>query len=331
VIKFSLKLRKSGSETLQLLRTAYGDAVLSSAQVFRWHKAFKDRREGVEDEQCTGCPSTSRNGNSVACVKAVVDRDRRLSVRLIAEEVGLPKTGIHRIITEDQHMRKICVKLVPKNLSDEQKDSRVLVSRELLDRVTSEPNFLQRVITRVETWVFEYDPTTKRQSSEWHTSHSPRSKKAQMSKSRVKSMLIISFFDSKGIVHKEFVPPRQTVNQTFYLQVLECLRNRVVRVHHEIANTWFLRHNNVPCHTSFAVREFLAQHNITTLPHPPYSLDLAPCNFFLFPKLKTHLEGHHFGTVENIQAAAMRALNNISSEEFLHCYEEWQQRWNHCI
>ena len=161
-IKFCVKLGKSGSETLQLLRTAYGDAVLSLSQVLRWYKAFKDGREGVEDEQHAGCPSTSRTENNAAHVKAVLDRDRHLSVRLTAEEVGLPKTDVHRIINEDLHMRKICAKLVLKNLSAEQKDNRVLVSRELLDRVTSEPNFLQWVITRDETWVFEYDPTTKR-------------------------------------------------------------------------------------------------------------------------------------------------------------------------
>jgi len=116
---------------------------LSSAQVLKWHKAFKDGREGVEDEQCAGHPSTSRSESNVARVKAVLDRDQRLSVRLIAEEVGLPKTDVHRIITEDLHMRKICVKLVPKNLSNEQKDNCVLVSWKLLDRVTSEPDFLQ--------------------------------------------------------------------------------------------------------------------------------------------------------------------------------------------
>jgi len=99
----------------------------------------------------------------------------------------------------------------------------------------------------------------------------------------------------------------------------------------ETANMWFLHHDNAPIHTLIAVREFLAQNNITTLPHPPYSPDLALCGFFLFPKLKTHPKGHHFGTVENVQAAAMRALNNISSEDFLHYYEEWQQRWNCCI
>jgi len=94
-IKFCAKLKKSGSETLQLLRTAYGDAVLSSAQVFRWHKAFKDGRESVEDEHRTGRPSTSRSENNVARMKAVLDRDRHLNVRLIAEEVGLLKMDVH--------------------------------------------------------------------------------------------------------------------------------------------------------------------------------------------------------------------------------------------
>ena len=93
-------------------------------------------------------------------MKAVLDRDRRVNVRLIAEEVGLPKTYVHRIITEDVHMRKICAEQVPKNLSVK-KDNHVLVSREILDRVTSEPDFLQGVIPGNEIWVFEYHPTTK--------------------------------------------------------------------------------------------------------------------------------------------------------------------------
>jgi len=65
-IKFCVKLGKSGSKTLQMWRTAYGDAVLSSSQVLRWYKVFKDGREGVEDEQRAGRPSTSRTENNVA-------------------------------------------------------------------------------------------------------------------------------------------------------------------------------------------------------------------------------------------------------------------------
>ena len=55
----------------------------------------KDGRESVEDEQRAGRPSTARTENNVARVKVVLDRDRHLQVRLIAEEVGLPKTDVH--------------------------------------------------------------------------------------------------------------------------------------------------------------------------------------------------------------------------------------------
>ena len=79
---------------------------------------FKDGRESVEDKQRAGRSSSSKTENNVARVKAVLDRDRRLKVRLIAEDIGLPKTEFHRIITEDLLMKKICAKLVPKNLSD---------------------------------------------------------------------------------------------------------------------------------------------------------------------------------------------------------------------
>jgi len=151
--------------------------------VFRWHKTFREGREDVEDEQRIGRPSTSHTLDNVVKVKAVLDSDRRLSVRLIADQVGLPKSIVHEIVTTELQMRKVWANLVPKVLTHEQKESRVLISRELLDRVRGDPDFLEQVITGDERWIFEYDPETKRQSSEWHTTESPRPKK--------KSMLIV--------------------------------------------------------------------------------------------------------------------------------------------
>ena len=90
------------------------------------------------------------------------------------------------------------------------------------------------------------------------------------------------FFDSRGIVHKEFVPPGQTVNHAFYKDVLERLRKWVQRVRTDIADDWVLHHDNAPAHTAHSVREFLAKKNIPVFPHPPYSPDLAPCDFYLF-------------------------------------------------
>ena len=84
------------------------DSLWGCCFVFRWHKAFKDGRESVEDEQRAGRPSTARTENNVARVKVVLDRDQRLHVRLIAEEVGLLKMDVHLIITEDLHEKNLC-------------------------------------------------------------------------------------------------------------------------------------------------------------------------------------------------------------------------------
>ena len=104
---------------------------------------------------------------------------------------------------------------------------------------------MHKVVTGDESWVFDYDPETKRQSEEWHTKSSPCPKKACMSRSRVKTMIIVFFSDSRGIVHKEFVPPGQKFNHAFYKDVLERLRNRVQRVRTDIADDWVLHHDNV--------------------------------------------------------------------------------------
>ena len=129
-------------------------------------------------------------------------------------------------------------------------------------------------------------------------------------------------FDSRGIVHKEFVPPGQTVNHAFYKHVLERLRKRVQRVRKDIIDDWVLHHNDAPAHTALSIREFLAKKNIPVLPHPPYSPNLAPCDFYLFSKLKSKLKGHHFGMMENIQKVVTDELHTLTENDFWHCYDQ---------
>ena len=88
-------------------------------------------------------------------------------------------------------MGKICANLVPKILSVDQNASRLEICRDLQGRLKIEPIFLDKVITGDESWVFDYNPETKWQSEEWHMKSSPHLKKAHMSRSRVKTMIIV--------------------------------------------------------------------------------------------------------------------------------------------
>ena len=71
--------------------------------------------------------------------------------------------------------------------------------------------------------------------------------------------MLICFFDSQGIVHKESAPAGQTFNQNFYREVLERLRKRVARVRPGIARTWMLHYDKAPHHTAVSINEFLAE------------------------------------------------------------------------
>jgi len=182
-------------------------------------------------------------------------------------------------------MGKVCAKMVPKLLSDEQKERRKELCLDLLQCIENEPDLLNSIITCDESWVFTYDPETKRQSIRWKSTLSPRLKKARMSHSKFKAMLIV-FFDIQGIVMVEWVPSGQMVNQQCYIEFLTKLRGRVRRKRPELwRNGWILHQDNVPAHNALSVKQFLANKNITVLEHPPYSPDLAPCDFYLIPKI----------------------------------------------
>ena len=158
----------------------------------------------MEDDHRSGRPSTRRTDKNVERVGQKVRSDRRLTVRMIAGELGMSSKRVWRIITEDLRMRNICAKMVPRLQNEEQKERRVQLCQDILEQFETEANLLKRVVTGDESWIFEYDPLTKRQSLEWKIALSPRPKKVRVFKTKTKVMLI-AFFDVHGIVQEEFL------------------------------------------------------------------------------------------------------------------------------
>jgi len=257
-----------------MLVQVYGDNAMKKTPVYKRVKRFSEGRESVTDEERSGRPATSRTEEKIANVCQIVRENHRLTARSIAEQMNIDRETVRKILTEDLGMIKVCAKMVPKELTEEQKQRRVTICQDLLER---QDDILGRVVTGDETWVYQYDPETKRQSAQWKTANSLRPKKFRQSKSRVKTMLL-TFFYIRRIVRYEFVPTGQTVNQVYYLEVLERLRQKVRRKRPEIFanNSWVLPHDNAPAHTALSVKEFLVTKQITVLEHPAYSPDLAP-------------------------------------------------------
>ena len=134
-----------------MLQEVYGDETMSRSRIFEWHKRFKEGREDVEDDSRSGRPSTSRTADNVERVEQMVRGDCRLTVQMIADELEINRNSAWKIITEDLGMRKICAKMVPKLLDDDQRERRVEVCQDILEHLQTEPDLLQRVITTHES------------------------------------------------------------------------------------------------------------------------------------------------------------------------------------
>jgi len=94
-------------------------------------------------------------------VRSLFRSDRRLMLRMISSELNLNRFTVHPILTRDLDMRKVCTKMVPKNLTTNQKANRRDVCIDLLDRLEREPEFFSCVITGDESWILEYDPQNR--------------------------------------------------------------------------------------------------------------------------------------------------------------------------
>ena len=187
----------------------------------------------------------------------------------------------------------------------------------MVELINSDPAVLDSLVTCDESWIYCYEPETKRQSSQWKRADSPRLKKATQSKSTHK-LFMISFFDSPGMIYMHWVPTGQTVNKEYYVEVLREFRKRFLGERPALfkSGQWHFDQDNAPVHNSILVTDYLTKMGIKTVPQPPYSPDVAPCDFWLFSKLKEKIRGYHYETIEEMKEAVTKVIDTLTQEDF---------------
>ena len=255
-----------------MLQTAFQPSCMNRASVFEWHKRFKEGRESVRDDERCGRSKEVRIPELIGRIKNFMDKDRRVSMETISAQFDVSVGTVHTIIREELKMRKICAKFVPRVLREDQKERCCHDSREMVKVINSDPAVLDALVTYDESWIYCYDPETKRQSSQWKHAGSPRPKKTRQSKSTHK-LLMVPFFDSIGMIYMHWVPTGQTVNKEYYVEVLREFRKRFCRKRPALFKSaqWHFHQDNAPVHNSILVTDYLTKMGIKTVPQPPYS------------------------------------------------------------
>lgn len=215
---------------------------------------------------------------------SALNQNRRQTVRQLAARCMLGRGMTHRML-KSLNFSKKCAAWVAHDLNQRNRDTRVAICHENLRRFRMDNTLLDRVITGDESWIFAYDPDSKQQAKEWLLPGEDRPTKVRCEAAVTKVMLVI-FFDARGVVYREFVPQGQGITAALYRQILTHLREAVRRRHPQL---WFghggrnlhnnaarrqgtgfvVHHDNAPAHRARLVQNFLNQTHTPTLLHPP--------------------------------------------------------------
>ena len=141
------------------------------------------------------------------------------------------------------------------------------------------------------------------------------------------------FYNINGPVLQVAVPKGKSITGTFYKEkVLKKLKARIAKRRPGRGIKYMsLFHDNAPAQKSAIVVDFLKQEKVRVLPHAPYSPDLAPCDFFLFPRLKKHLSGKHFASRQALGSAVYQCMLGIPPSDYEKSFKRWIKRLKRCI
>ncbi|XP_042150143.1 histone-lysine N-methyltransferase SETMAR-like, partial [Ixodes scapularis] len=169
------------------MSTVYGARCFSQKNVCKWAKLFKEGRSSVEDEDRHGRPTEVRSPEVIESVNDLIQSDRRVTEDGIARTLSLSVGTAHKIVHDDLGYSKVSSRWVPKMLTAEHKQRRVKLSQQCLSRYEKDGvEFLKKIATSDETWVWHFEPESKRQSMEWKHAGSPVKKfKSQRSTRKV--------------------------------------------------------------------------------------------------------------------------------------------------
>lgn len=228
VIKFFTRKGLNATEIKKELDEVYADSAPSYRTVAKWVAEFKDPERGFEDAPRSGRPPTITTSENIEAVDRVVMRDRQVSIRRIADELGISKTIVFEIMTNRLGMKKVCTRWVPKLLTPLQRANRVECCQELLSQSEADPtNFLSRIVTGDESWVYHYDPLSQQEAKTWKKPGESTPTRPRQQRSTRKVMLTV-FWDRDGILLTDYRTQENTINGQYYASLIERLRSAIL-------------------------------------------------------------------------------------------------------
>lgn len=329
-IKERTNLGEKPTPIYQDLVTLHGDQAPAYSTVARWAKLTRDGRMDIEDQPREGRPVTSTTTENIELVQSLIEADPHSTYDDIEAETTLSRGVIEIIIHKHLKMKKVASRWVPHNLTLGQKKERVRVCQENLEKFRNGSWRLYDVITGDETWIYFRQTGRKASNACWiNDGQSPKTvvRQGQHEPKRLYSI----FFKANGWLTVHALDRGQTLDHSYY--IANCLEPLVKELWIQRPNTGpkglKLLHDNASPHIKSQVTTYIKAEGIQLMPHPPYSPDLAPCDFWLNDYIKRHLTDQK--DEDSLFKAVTKVVKSIPTEEYRKTFEKLLERMQMCI
>lgn len=265
---------------------------MSNPTARRWFRKFKQGNNNFERKKGSGRYETFDDNE----LKELVDSSPHLTLQEYGDILEVSKSAISKRMKLLNYTSKRTF-WVPHDLSVNNINKRKEMCIQLIEMNKINP-FLKRLMTSDESYVLYETPHHR---NEWSLKGLKPSSFPKGGLHPKKIMLCI-WWDSEGIIYREFMKQNTTVNADKYCaQLLEVRKALLLKRPALInRNNVVFQHDNARPHVANKTRDLLKVFDWQVLPHPPYSPDIAPSDFHLFLHLKNELKGKKFKTTEEM-------------------------------
>ena len=298
--------------------------------VFNWQSRFKKGHKIIKDQHRSGRPITATKSSNVLTVKSLIDNNPWCNYDEIEAETSLSRGTIFNIIHEKLKLKKLTSRWVPHELTEKNRLERVRCCKENLAKFKENKWRLGDVVTGDECWVYHRKIAKKQLNASWVKEGDKPRTVVRLNRFEQKTMFTI-FFKRSGCLHITYMDKGKTINKDSYIN--DCLVPLVNTLKRQRPSTGAknikLHHDNARPHVHKDVKSFIKEEQMVSMEHPPYSPDLAPCDFWLFDYIKQRLVDAT--GPEDLRKQITKIVDSIDIKEWERTFEKWLERMERCL
>lgn len=330
LIKHYFMKGKSPQNTKKKLDKHYGESAPSIRTIYKWFQNFRNGYMSTSDAERSGRPVEASTSENIDKIHDMVMDDRRMKVREIASAVDISSERVHNILHQHLNMRKLFTRWVPRLLTVDQKRNRVRCSKDNLELFQLNPqDFKRRFVTVDETWIHHYTPEKESKEGVASGESAPKKEKTVPSAGKIRATV---FWDSQGIILIDYLEKGKTITGVSYSSLLDRLKIELQEKRPQLPHKEILfHHNNAPAHSSEVAAAKLMEIGFQLVSHPPYSPDLAPSDYYLFPDMKKWMAGRRFYSNEEVIAETNAYFAELDQSYYSEGINKLEERWTKCI